>query len=249
MLSDLPRAYWRLGEVSGTTAADERAAAAGKYEGGAILNQVGALFGDTNRSVAFDGSNDRVNMSDPASGVLDAGTTDFSIEAWVKGTANNERVIAAKRPKQAASPYWRITVTDDGGHVGEVRAAGFDGVASISAYGPAIRVDNGNWHHVVVVFDRDVGVTIYVDGASRATAGALPRTMSNTGSFNLGRSPEESLPQFKGGLDEVAFYGTALSAARVAAHRSAGTGGLSQPGLQPVDAWSAWNNARARARN
>lgn len=247
-MSDLPKAYWRLGETSGSTAADERGAAPGSYQGGVTLGLAGALAGDTNRSNGYDGSNDRISMGDPSSGVLDVGTLDFTFEAWVKAVGNEERVIASKRSKTASAPYWRVTVTDDAGHVGEVRAAGFDGVASVSAYGPAIRVDNGVWHHVVAVFDRDVGITIWVDGLSRATAGALPRTMSNSGSFYLARSPEESLPYFRGQLDEVAVYGAALSADRVAAHRSAGNGGFTRPGEQPSSGWVPWSTGRTRPR-
>ena len=235
VMTDGPRAYWRLGESSGTIAFDELGTAHASYQNGVALGALGALITDSNRAAGFDGSNDQVNMGDPSSGALDVEINDFSLEAWVKGTANAERVIAAKRSFRASDPYWRVTVSDDAGHVGEVRANVSDGVAGVEAYGPAVRVDDGVWHHVAVVFDRDVGVTVWVDGLSRATAGAFPRNLGNSGGFMLGKSTTETMPYFQGSLDEVAFYQQKLSAPRVAAHRNAGLGllelGLGGEGL------------------
>jgi hypothetical protein len=250
ILADGPRAYWRLGEPSGTVAFDELGAAWGSYQNGVTLSALGALTTDTNRAVSLDGVNDQVSMGDPSNGALDAGTGDFSFETWLKTTTNGEHVIASKRPSSAASPYWRITVSDDAGHVGHVRANAFDGVASIAAYGPSIRVDNGAWHHVVVVFDRDTGITIWVDAVGKTTTGSFPRSMSNNGSFVVGRSPNETFGYFQGALDEVAYYATALSSARVAAHRTAGGGGGFSPGRpEQLEAPAGWlNNGRARAK-
>jgi hypothetical protein len=226
VLSDLPQGYWRLGETSGTTAADQTGATAGTYQNGTILGLNGALANDNNRSAGFDGTNDQVSMGDPASGRLDVGTADFSFEAWVLGTSNRG-VIASKRPTSSSAPYWRLTIQDDGDREGQLRAVVFDGVATVSAYGPSIRLDNFAWHHVAVAFDRDVGVTIWVDGVSRSTSGAFPRNLDNTGPFVVGRSPNESgggIKPLQGMVDEVAFYRGLLSGARVAAHRNLGLG-------------------------
>ena len=225
-MADAPRAYWRLGETSGSTAVNEVGGGTldGTYQNGVTLGVTGALAGDPNLAVGFDGTNDQVSMGDPANGSLDFGTSDFSVEAWVRGTANGERVIVSKRSTEGSSPYWQATVTDDSGHVGEVRASIFDGVASIAAYGPAIRVDDSAWHHVAVVFDRDVGVTVWVDGSSRTTSGAATRSISNSGSLIVGKSPSSFFPYFQGRLDEIALFPTALSGTKVLSHRNAGLG-------------------------
>jgi hypothetical protein len=225
VLADGPRAYWRLGETSGSTAANEvTSGATGAYQGGVDLNVTGALVGDTNRAARFDGSNEQVSMGDPGTGSLDFGTGDFSLEAWIKTTVNGERTIMAKRAASGSAPYWQVTVSNDSGNTGYVRANVFDGSNTRVAYGPTIRVDNGAWHHVVVVFDRDSGITVYVDGTSRATAGAFPGSVSNTSAFLVGKSGNASFGYFAGDLDEVALYPSALSAAKVAAHRSRGLG-------------------------
>ena len=70
----------------------------GHYLSGTLLGAPGALVYDTNTSAGFDGGDDRVDMGDPVSGSIDFGTQDFSVEAWVKATANDERAIISKRP-------------------------------------------------------------------------------------------------------------------------------------------------------
>src|SRR5688500_14316091 len=57
--ADGPRAYWRLGETSGTTAADETASASpGTYAGGVVLGVPASLAGDPDTAVRFDGVDD-----------------------------------------------------------------------------------------------------------------------------------------------------------------------------------------------
>jgi Concanavalin A-like lectin/glucanases superfamily len=159
-------------------------------------------------------------MGDPADGRLDFGSLDFTVEAWVRAAANDERVIIAKAAYGTpAPPHWQVTVTDDGSHVGQIRVNVFDGIVSPQVYGPNIRVDDGRWHHVVVAFDRDTGIVVYVDGVSAGTEGPMSGNLSNTGELLLGKAP--GYPEFKGELDEVAVYPFLLSGARVAAHYAA----------------------------
>jgi hypothetical protein len=218
-MADGPVGYWRLGESSGMVAADSAGTNVGAYTGGVILGAVGALSGDADTAARFDGVDDRVNMADPASGALDFGGDDFTVEAWVRTTVNGERAVVSKRPSTGA--YWQFTVTDDPGHAGEIRT-NVSTASVLEAYGPALRVDNGAWHHVVLVVDRDAGVTIYVDGVGRFTSGATAGAIDNTGPFLIGKST--GYGYLAGDIDEVAVYRTALSAARIQAHYTAGHG-------------------------
>src|SRR5207302_4164456 len=77
----------------------------------------------------------------------------------------------------------------------------------------------GTWHHVCVVVAAGAA-TFYVDGVADGTAAAVltftpERIGDDTGSDS-----------FKGWLDEVALYVSALSSARVLAHLGAGFRGL-----------------------
>jgi hypothetical protein len=219
VMADAPRAYWRLGETSGAAAADETTTAAGAYQGTVVLGVAGAIAGSANGAVRFDSGNDRVSMGDPASGALDFGAGDFSVESWIKTTSNGGQVVVGKR---TSGPGWSIAVSGATGHDGEVQAAIADGVVTRQAYGPATRVDDGAWHHIVLVADRDIGVTVYVDGLSLATAAPTTGSVSNTAAFQIGRVSNSNA--FRGDVDEVAVYPTLLSPARVQAHYNAGRG-------------------------
>jgi hypothetical protein len=216
-MSDQPRAYWRLAETGGTTAADELGGAPGTYLSGPALGLPGAVAGETNTAVRLDGVDDRVSMGDPADGRLDFGTGDFSVEAWLKTSVNGERTIVSKR--SSTGPYWQFTVTDDAGQTGRIRVNASDGATTRQAYGPAIRVDDGAWHHVVVVFDRDMGIVVHVDGQSLVTAGPLAADVGNSGPFLIGKAT--GYGYLAGDVDEVAVYPAILSAPRVAAHYAA----------------------------
>jgi Concanavalin A-like lectin/glucanases superfamily len=215
--TDLPRAFWRLGELTGTTALEDQGRANGTYVGGVTLGVAGSNH-DPNTAARFDGGNDRVGVPDPADGSLDFGAGDFTVEAWIRPTSSDERVIVAKRSSLATEPYWGLTVTDDPNHNGQIRANFFDGVATRTAYSLNGVVD-GAWHHVVVWFDRDLGITIWVDGTTKFTPLAIAGDVGNTGELKIGKGPTN--PYFTGDIDEVALYSGLLPPARAQAHADA----------------------------
>ncbi len=215
--SDAPRAYWRLGELSGTTAAEDQGGPSGTYSGGVVLG-VAPPIADANRAARFDGGNDKMAVPDPASGSLDFGTGDFTAEAWIKPSASDERGVVSKRSGIAGEPYWAVTVTDDPNHNGQIRAVYSDGASVRTAYSSSGVVD-GAWHHVVVWYDRDSGITISVDGVSKFTALGMAPDVGNSGPVEVGKAPTN--PYFKGDIDEVALYGGLLPVHRITAHASA----------------------------
>jgi len=217
---DSPAGYWRLGDLSGTIATEDQARANGTYLNGVLLG-IAPAINDANMAARFDGGNDKVAIPDPANGSLDFGTGDFTAEAWVKPSASDERVIVSKRSGVTTEPYWSLTVTDDSNHNGQVRAVYFDGTNTRTAYSSKGLLD-GLWHHVVVTFDRDTGITISVDGVVKSTALAIAPDVSNTGEIQIGKGAAN--PYFKGDIDEVALYPSLISTQRIAAHATAAAG-------------------------
>src|SRR5688572_26391245 len=217
VMADNPAGYWRLGEASGTSAADESANAShGLYKNGVVLGVPGAIATDANSAARFDGGNDLVEVADPAGGALDFGTDDFTTEAWVNTTANDERGLFAKKN---ATTSWAVTVTDDPNHTGQLRANFKDGVVSRQLYSTR-RVDDGAWHHVVVRWKRDTGISFYVDARPAGSGGGtMPGDVSNTAPLQIGKSPDN--PYLRGDLDDVAVYRSLLSPARIEAHYAA----------------------------
>ena len=85
VLADEPLAYWRLGEPSGTSAADASGNGnTGTYGGSPTLGATGALAGDTDTATSFDGVNDNVSVPNNAALNLNGS---FSIEFWAKQTS------------------------------------------------------------------------------------------------------------------------------------------------------------------
>lgn len=189
----------------------------GAYSGGVVLGVAGATH-DTNSAARFDGGNDKVSVPDQANGSLDFGADDFTIEAWTKAVASDERGVISKRSANAAEPYWDVTVTDDPNHNGKIRAVYFDGTNTRTAYSGAGVID-GLWHHVVVWYDRDGGITIFVDGVARFTQLSMTPDVSNSGAVEIAKSPAH--PYFHGDLDEIALYSGLLPLARIQAHIAA----------------------------
>jgi hypothetical protein len=218
VMADSPAGYWRLSELTGTVAADATSNnSPGTYKNGVVLGVPGALTTDpTNTAARFDGGNDLVEVADPASGILDVGTDDFTVEAWVKTSVNDERGIAGKG---VGAGSWQVTVTDDSGKTGRVRAYVNDGVTPRTVYS-TVRVDDGAWHHVVVRFNRDANISFYTDAkATGSGGGAHTGALGSATPLQIGKVPDR--PYFKGDIDDVAVYRSLLSPSRIGAHYNA----------------------------
>jgi len=218
-------AYWRLGEASGTTAVDETGSHNGTYVGSPTLGVPGALVGDTDTAVDFDGVDDYISV--PYSAAL-AVTSAYTIEFW----ANLDTLVRSGYPPLV------------------FRGSGGGGTNDIEIYiagqTKATVVHNRNnggtmgWRyyeraswigetlHVVLTWD-GTDLTFYVNGAVVITSAGGSSTLVSPLDTNRpwqiagGTSPTASPYYVDGRLDEVAIYDTALSATRVAAHYDVGT--------------------------
>jgi hypothetical protein len=212
VLADGPNSYWRLGESTGTTAADQRGANPGTYNGGVALGQAGALTGDANTSALFDGVNDYVVVPDANS--LDL-TTAVSVEAWVQRTKSAAYQVIVSKPGNGQSKFENYALWIDSAN--RLEAYFGDGVGFAQLVGPAI---DTNWHHVVGTYD-NATAKMYLDGSLRVSTSSSVHMTANALPLNIGRANGGGF--FLGGrIDEVAVYPSILSAARVQAHYNAG---------------------------
>ena len=206
VLSDAPRAYWRLGEAAGTAAADETSnGIAGTYLNGVTLGQAGVVSGDSNSSIGLDGVNDTVRVPNVAA--LNSSTA-MSLELWINVAALPS--TSATLARKEGQSLLRLTSTGNivfrlwkGGAITEVGTA--NGTVTANA-----------WHHIVATWD-GATMRIYVNGtvrASRSLAGPVDVT---TADLYLGSS-YNSYDRYGGKLDEVAVYAAALPEARINAH-------------------------------
>jgi hypothetical protein len=211
--ADRPAGWWRLGETSGTSAANQAGGGAGTYAGGYALNQPSLLATDmVDRAVAFNGSTARVSV--PNASALQLRT--LSLEAWIKPTSlpvsgafRSVMTKAESYSLQFNGPRLEFTIIQSG--------------TRRRLQTPSGVIVAGGTYHVVGTFD---GTTqrLYVNGAQVASA-ALSGSASVTSNPLVIGSWDGASEFFAGTIDEPAVYGGVLSAAQVAAHYRAGTTG------------------------
>jgi hypothetical protein len=235
VLGDSPVAYYRLGETGGTTAFDSASSPHdGTADTGVALGgATGTLAGDANKAATFNGTDYHSNISVAHNSAIDFGnSSSFSIEAWIK-TSTDWGTIAAKEvswPRQGYTLMMQAYGTTPGIYFEVDGGGGMSDYAYQYASG-ATSVSDGNWHQVVATYGGAgaSSINLYVDGALCTSdvhsAGTLSGDIHNTVPLQIGDRFAGSGGDafFVGTMDEVAIYGTALSANQVQAHYLAGT--------------------------
>jgi hypothetical protein len=205
VMADAPRAYWRLGEAGGTSAADQTGFAnTGAYQGSPALGQAGIVPVAQSTAIALDGSNDSVRV--PSSASLNP-TAALSLETWIRPAALPASTATLVR--KDLQYLMRL------GSGGAVTFRLWHGGATSEVTTPAGAVPAGSWSHVVATFN-GTSMSIYVNGTERATLAMAAAVDVGTALLSLGAS--SSSDWFRGRMDEVAVYGSALPGARVLAH-------------------------------
>ena len=183
-------------------------------------------------SLTFDGTDDFVACGSASE--LDVGTSEFSVSAWFKITADAHGTVVSKGDNFSGAPYnthgWAIgflATSDriyfdvyagtDGGSPEDVRLATF---ASITL---------NVWNHCVctrTTSGADSVYSLYLNGvlavANTAEDGgdydalAADGTISDAGNnLEIGRSSRGGSIPFTGPISDVAFYKTGLTASQV----------------------------------
>src|SRR4051794_22674283 len=234
--SDDPSLQWRLGEGSGTVAADASGHGhAGTYNGGHTLGQSGALAGSSDPASDFDGTNGRVNSTyNPF-----ANGGQITIEGWAnRDTSTTDDSLFGGNG--SAPPRLLISAGSNDVRFRPVPSNGAEQLWTNAWPG------TGQWVHWAVVLSESPDTAeLFINGASKGTRTVSQAYATTPGSFEAGASGSTNNP-FDGRLDEVAVYEHGLSAARIAAHHDAGRAPSgAAPGFDyrtalGGGAWSAW---------
>jgi glucose/arabinose dehydrogenase/PKD repeat protein len=221
-----PVAYWRLGETSGSSAADSAGSTTGTYAGGVTLGVGGLLTGDTNRAVQLNGTTGQVTV--PNTGALNP-TNAMSIAGWFNATSftsRNPRIFQ----KGVNDTQYRLLV--EGGQL----MFHIAGVGTVTGPLPSLNAR----HFVVGTYDR-TSMRLYLDGAQvgqAAATAAIPVTSEVAAIGNKPTSTDARDP-FPGVLDEVSIHNVALSAGQVGQLWTTGTtgsgGGTNTPPVPVID--------------
>ncbi|HEX8794693.1 MAG TPA: LamG domain-containing protein [Polyangiaceae bacterium] len=212
VLADTPLAYWRLGDAP-TSGSCHDATGNGNdatVVGGVSLGVPGALLNDSDTAVHFDGS---TAVLQAGSKFDFAGTVPLTIELWAKPDMLNAgygHLEGKMLYNDAGQPYDGIYM-----YVHTGTTLGFErwGNGSIDLALSSTSVAVGSWWHIVGTYSSGVA-SLYVNGALADTGPTAVSVTANTVSFQMG-------DLFQGSLDEVALYGSALSAPRILAHYQA----------------------------
>ncbi|MFL5782452.1 MAG: LamG-like jellyroll fold domain-containing protein [Thermoleophilaceae bacterium] len=195
-------AYWRLGEASGKTAADQQLARDGSYQNGVALGASGALAGDPDTAAGFDGVDDRVALPAlPAS-------VDFTVEGWqrIADSSNANDTLYGRYGNLRLMPR-------PGGYYAGVWLGGTE--YRLEASSPA---NVGSWVHWALVRSGST-LLLYRNGVEVARRSDLPAAATAALGGDIGQS-SGSYPA-KGAIDEVAVYNAALSASTLQQHYGA----------------------------
>jgi hypothetical protein len=205
-------AHWRLGEASGTTAADTTGRHDGTYTGSPTLGTAGAIADDTDTAVGFNGATSKITLPPLGTAV------DFTIEGWTNllycgamdntmyGNVGTVRLLIKCQPTSLATAYASVWLSGT--------------EYSLAPYDMSLPSNANTWVHWGLTRQANT-LTLYRDGQQIAQRSDLPATAPATLDGAIGAQSNGNYPLF-GRIDEVAVYASALSATDVSADYQAG---------------------------
>lgn len=209
IVSDGAVGYWRLGDTSGTSAADQIGHQNGVYTNGFTLAQTGipgGAGGDAAKLTAA--SHGYIAVADNAS--QHVGDV-FTIEGWFKST------LTVSGALMSIAGQATVYVGADGSFLLYAQTGG-----TIAAGTANVGGDTANFHHYAITKNGSA-VHLYLDGVD-VTGTVTNHTISNgTTGLALGHDIPGGANYLDGVLAEVALYPTALTAAQALNHYNLGT--------------------------
>lgn len=198
--------HWKLDEAAGALVYDF----SGNGNDGSISGATATSTDSCKVGMCYDFDGvDYISAGDPADGILDFGTDDFSLSAWFYMTDSQGG--------------WASIISKGGsGYVGYGAEISSSGIITCSiqgasgsnqhVFGSTPSLDS--WHNVICVFDRDGLIYVYLDGAlvgSDPHASGNDTSVSSSNNFTIGKFTAGTQWYFDGRIDEIRAYDRALS--------------------------------------
>jgi PKD repeat protein len=191
--------YWRLGELSGSSARDELTGGPGALEGRVLLGAPGVLGPLADTAMSFDGASGGLAAAGPA--LTESGT----IEGWFRWRAGTATV----RDHTGPSGGWLLAFNSAGTLRYRVGGSGFDTQLPIET------VRDGQWHHLVAS-KSGTSAWLYMDGREIHSGAGAASAPAATPWHVMRNGTNQNFSE--GEADEVALYTRALTAAEVKSH-------------------------------
>ena len=220
VISQGAQLYWRLGESSGTTAADWAGASTGTVGTGVSRGAAGAINGDSNTASTFNGTSAGRVVAPTAANAPAV----FSVSAWFKTTTTTGGKIVGYGDSATidSTSYDRHIYMDNAGRInfGVAPRANFS-ITSPKSY------RDGQWHQAVATLGSN-GMVLYVDGVKVAGRTDITSAENVWGYWRVGGDAigsawpnDPTSDYFNGSIDEVSVYPTVLTLAQVSAQWAA----------------------------
>jgi hypothetical protein len=208
VLADSPSFYHRCNETSGTTAVDSSPNGRnGSYDGTKTFGATGLVTGDTAISVAGAGA-----VKQAYGAYMDG---DMTCEGWFRVTSLTALQTYMGRSNTSEGSRWVFASDNADLRLYVWTSAGAAGTLTSTA-----TLAINTTYHLAFTRSGDTW-TIYVNGSA---AGSFSQATSHNPSVSLtfGADEQAHYSRFiSGTMDELAYYPTALSAGRIAAHYAA----------------------------
>jgi hypothetical protein len=244
VLSSNPVSYWTFNESSIGNAAALDSATLGTATSGTFLGASRRSLGlnGLGTSMHPNGSIDGVNV-----GTADLTHSSFTVEALIttnwNGTGFKEIFRKEDGGNRILLSFQQASAITGGGTGGPVVGSGSNpgiafGINAGGSYGeldirfdglagrPSLAQLQSGVHHVAATYDQATGVrSVYWNGVLIGSNATAPGVMTSGGGTPavIGNASTGGGEPFTGQIDELAIYGSALSAATVAAHAALGT--------------------------
>jgi hypothetical protein len=211
-LTDNLLGYWKLNESSGTPAEDSWST-----NDGTNTDITYTASGKIGRCYDFDQVTSKVSVGDVSS--FDFGTTtDFSVSVWFKTVTTNTCYLICKY-NGGGSLGWGIEVVTGT----NLYAFATDGTNTIFHY-CGTGVNDGNWHHLAVSFDRNGNCVSYLDGGAGSS-----ESMSTVGDISnnynlLFGIRNDGNNNYTGALDEIAIWNRVITSDEASTLYGSGSG-------------------------
>lgn len=222
VLSDSPTGYYHLGELSGAIAFDSSGGGFhAAYSGSGVGKGLPSLLTSTSdKSISVDGANGAVIAPQTAD------TAAYTIEAWFKPSGTDSGTMAPRvvvlRVNAGGNYVQELTVQRFGSEARFQHRVFLTSTAELIVTSSRT-VTPGQTYHLVGTAANGGFVRLFVNGVEEGTP--LPVTTLAAGDhWQMGYAAGGGWSNGFGQLDEIAFYGQALSAERIIAHFSAGSG-------------------------
>lgn len=217
---ETPDAFWRLGDLVGSTLADDQTVNAyiGTVIGGVTFGQTG-WSGDVDSAALFNGTTGVINVGNVAALAY---TGRVSVVIAFKTSDSTHLIAMISKALSATKAGWALLLDS-----GKLRFWGYTSAGSsvFDVSSPLSTYADGNWHLAVGTYDPFVANTVQVsvDGSVVATATPSGVPDSNSARALIGAldNAGTAVNFFNGSLDEAAVYPYAFTSGQITALNAA----------------------------